>query len=104
MNQIATIGGIAAPDSVFTRQATALVARVHNPKVAEIGPELVDETVGRYPRFGFKKALQQAPAEVAAKKPAWATGTGLADIGRRHLHGFQCADTCDLIDSAPFES
>ena len=213
MSQIATLGGIAAPDSVFTRQATSLVARVHSPamlnhvhrswwfaehlgrkrglkydrevvylaallhdlglteeyaaegrfeadgadaaskilvesgfsearaqlvwegialhsslgladhlgpetclvclgaltdvfglKVAEIGPELVDETIGRYPRFGFKKAFQQALAEVAAKKPAWASGTGLADIGRRHVHGFQCADTCDLIDGAPFES
>jgi len=72
--------------------------------IEEISPELLDETIGRYPRFGFKRAFQLALSEVAAKKPMWATGTGLVDVAKRHIHGFQCANVCDLIEDAPFES
>jgi len=72
--------------------------------IEEITPSLIDETIGRYPRLGFKNAFQQAIAEVAKKKPQFAVGTGLADVGRRHVHGFACANLCDLIDGAPFDS
>jgi len=72
--------------------------------IAEITPSLIDETIGRYPRLGFKSAFQQAIAEVARKKPHLAVGTGLVDVAHRHVSGFTCANVCDLIDSAPFES
>jgi len=70
----------------------------------EITPSLVDDTLALYPRIGMKAAFTQALAEVARKKPLTAIGTGLADIGRRHIHGFDCPNVCDLIDNAPFDS
>lgn len=68
-----------------------------------VEPTFIDEVLGRYPRFGFKSAFQQAMAEVARKKPHFATGTGLADVAKKHVHGFACGDVCDLIDGAPFD-
>ncbi|EJM56724.1 putative HD superfamily hydrolase [Pseudomonas sp. GM49] len=70
----------------------------------EITPSLVDDTLALYPRIGMKAAFTQALAEVARKKPHTAIGTGLADVGRRHIHGFDCPNVCDLIDNAPFDS
>ncbi|MDR5815724.1 HD domain-containing protein [Caballeronia sp. LZ033] len=70
----------------------------------EITPSFVDDVLQLYPRDGFKLAFQQALAEVARKKPHTAIGTGLADVARRHVHGFDCPNVCDLIDHAPFES
>jgi HD domain len=70
----------------------------------EITPGFVDDVLQLYPRAGFKAAFQEALAEVVRKKPHTALGTGLVDIGHRHVHGFQCANVCELIDGAPFES
>lgn len=70
----------------------------------EITPSFVDDVLQLYPRVGFKAAFQEAIAEIVRKKPHTALGTGLADVGRRHVHGFDCPNVCDLIDNAPFES
>ncbi len=72
--------------------------------IEEITPSLIDDTLQLYPRIGMKAAFSQAVAEVARKKPHTAIGTGLADMGRRHIHGFDCPNVCDLIDNAPFDS
>ncbi|WP_341958628.1 HD domain-containing protein [Pseudomonas sp. RC10] len=72
--------------------------------IDEITPSLIDDTLALYPRLGMKAAFTQAVAEVARKKPHTAIGTGLADVGRRHIHGFDCPNVCDLIDNAPFDS
>lgn len=72
--------------------------------IEEITPSLIDDTLALYPRVGMKAAFTQAVAEVARKKPHTAIGTGLADVGRRHIHGFDCPNVCDLIDNAPFDS
>jgi hypothetical protein len=70
----------------------------------EITPSLIDDTLALYPRLGMKAAFTAAVAEVARKKPHTAIGTGLADVGRRHVHGLDCPNVCDLIDNAPFDS
>ena len=72
--------------------------------IEELTPDLVDDVLELYPRMGFKAAFQAALAEVARKKPQTTVGTGLADIGRRHVAGFEIPNVCDLIDNAPFES
>jgi hypothetical protein len=72
--------------------------------VDELSAQLIDDTLTLYPRMGFKAAFQQALAEVAKNKPHTTVGTGLADIGRRHVHGFSIPDVCDLLDGAPFDS
>ena len=72
--------------------------------IDEIAPSLVDDVLQLYPRVGFKVAFQDALAEVVRKKPHTAIGTGLADIGRRHVHDCNIPDVCDLLDHAPFDS
>lgn len=73
-------------------------------RLDEITPSLVEDTLALYPRLGMKQAFTAAVAEVTRKKPHLALGTGLVDIGRRHVHGFDCPNVCDLIEAAPFES
>ncbi|EJN17809.1 putative HD superfamily hydrolase [Pseudomonas sp. GM79] len=72
--------------------------------IEQITPSLIEDTLALYPRIGMKAAFTEAVAEVARKKPFTAIGTGLADVGRRHIHGFDCPNVCDLIDNAPFDS
>ena len=73
-------------------------------RLEEITPSLVEDVLALYPRVGMKAAFSEALAEVARKKPHTAVGTGLADIGRRYVHGFEIPNVCDLINNAPFES
>ena len=73
-------------------------------RVDEISPEIVEAVVEQYPRLGLKTSFQEALAEVVRRKPHTALGTGLVDIGNRHVHGFAPANVCDLIDAAPFDS
>ena len=73
-------------------------------RMEEITPSLIDDTLALYPRIGMKVAFTEALAEVARKKPHTAIGTGLADIGRRLVHGLEIPNVCDLIHAAPFES
>jgi hypothetical protein len=73
-------------------------------RIEEISPALIDDTLALYPRLGMKAAFTEALAEVARKKPHTAIGTGLADIGRRLVPGFEIPNVCDLVHGAPFES
>lgn len=73
-------------------------------RLDEITPALLEETLYLYPRIGMKAAFTEAVAGVVRKKPHTALGTGLVDIGHRHVHGFECANICDLINDAPFDS
>jgi hypothetical protein len=80
------------------------VADVFGLRLDEITPSLVDDVIQLYPRIGMKAAFTEALAEIARKKPYTALGTGLADVGRRHVHGFECGNICDMISNAPFDS
>ncbi len=73
-------------------------------RMEEIPSSLIDDTLALYPRIGMKAAFTEALAEVARKKPHTAIGTGLADIGRRLVHGLEIPNVCDIIHAAPFES
>lgn len=72
--------------------------------IDEITPALIDDTLELYPRLGMKAAFTEALAEVARLKPHKAIGTGLADIGRRLVHGLEIPHVCDIIHAAPFDS
>jgi len=72
--------------------------------IGEISPQLIDDTLALYPRLGFKKAFTEALAEVGRKKPFTAIGTGIGDIARRLVPGFEVPNVCDLLLNAPFES
>jgi hypothetical protein len=70
----------------------------------EVTPDLIDDTLQLYPRLGFAAAFQAALAEVVRKKPMLAAGTGLVDIGRRHVPGFTLPNGCDLLENTVFET
>src|SRR5712671_783972 len=72
--------------------------------IGEISSQLIDDTLALYPRIGFKKAFTEALAEVARKKPFTAIGTGIGEVARRLIPGFEVPNVCDLLLNAPFES
>ena len=59
-------------------------------------------------RYGLKAsdqadaAVAEVLAEVVARKPGTTPFTFLADIGERHIPGYNAPDFCDLMDTAPF--
>ena len=67
-----------------------------------LGEELVAQTLEAYPRLGFKKAILEALAEIARRKPHAVAGTFVADVGRRHVEGFKVPDFCDAVHGAHF--
>lgn len=96
------IAGLMAPEIALVHMGAHVdVMGLH---YEEVTPAFVDDVLQAYPRLGFKAAFQEALAEVARKKPHTAIGTGLADIGHRHVDGFCIPDVCDLLDGAPFDS
>jgi hypothetical protein len=62
----------------------------------------VAQVIAAFPRPGFKRAYQKVLAEIVVRKPETATGNFLAEIGERHVHGYQGANVCDLMNAAPF--
>lgn len=70
----------------------------------ELTPQVIDDTLQMYPREGFPAAFQAALAEVVRKKPMLAAGTGLVDIGHRHVPGFTLPNGCDLLENTVFET
>lgn len=70
--------------------------------LSELTPSLVDEVMEHYPRLGMKRALMDAVAGIVKRKPHTAFGTVFVDIGKRHVHGFNCPNFCDMIEHAPF--
>jgi hypothetical protein len=70
----------------------------------ELTPQVIDDTLQMYPRVGFPAAFQAALAEVVRKKPMLAAGTGLVDIGHRHVPGFTLPNGCDLLENTVFET
>ena len=70
--------------------------------VDQLPNEAVAQVIAAFPRLGFKKAYQKVLAEVVARKPETTPFTFLADIGERHVPGYNAPNFCDLIESAPF--
>jgi hypothetical protein len=70
--------------------------------VAQLPSAAVAQVIAAFPRMGFKKAYQKVLAEVVARKPETTPFTFLADIGERHVAGYDAPNFCDLIDAAPF--
>jgi hypothetical protein len=52
--------------------------------------------------MAFKRAYQKVLAEVVARKAETTPFTFLADIGERHVPGYNAPNFCDLMDRAPF--
>lgn len=122
MHAPVSLAGISAPDSAYTRKAADIVARVHNRDMLNhvhrswwFADFLGRKRGLKYDRevvylaalmhdLGLTEAFQAALAEVVRKKPILAAGTGLVDIGHRHVPGFSLPNGCDLLDHTVFET
>lgn len=61
-----------------------------------------NEVFAAYPRDGFSAEFYQRLAEVIRRKPHTAYLNFKTDIARRHVHGFNPPNFCDLIPPPPF--
>ena len=64
--------------------------------------EAVAQVIAAFPRMEFKKAYQKVLAEIVARKPETTPFTFQADIGERHVPGYNAPNFCDLMNAAPF--
>ena len=69
----------------------------------QLPKEAAAQVIAAFPRIGFKKAYQKVLAEIVARKPETTLFTFLADIGERHVPGYNAPNFCDLMNMAPFE-
>jgi hypothetical protein len=70
--------------------------------VEQLPKEAVAQVIAAFPRMAFKKAYQQVLAEIVARKPETTPFTFLADVGQRHVPGYDVPNFCNLMDTAPF--
>jgi len=69
----------------------------------ELTPAVIDDVLQLYPRSGFSAAFQEALAGSVRRNPIRAAGTGLVDIGHRHVTNFRLPNGCDLLDNCALE-
>ncbi|MFL6709448.1 MAG: hypothetical protein ACJ8HI_14700 [Massilia sp.] len=94
-------------DAIALHSSASIVERKAPPMSAcctSVSTLTIDGPLALYPLPGMKKVFETAVAEVTRKSPHCELGNGLVDIGRVHVHGFDCPNVCDLIDAAPYES
>jgi hypothetical protein len=70
--------------------------------VDQLPREAVAQVIAAFPRMGFKTAYQKVLAEIVTRKPETTPFSFLADIGERHVPGYDAPNFCDLMDAAPF--
>ena len=70
--------------------------------VDQLPREAVAQVIAAFPRMAFKRAYQKVLAEVVARKAETTPFTFLADIGERHVPGYNAPSFCDLMNTAPF--
>jgi HD domain len=70
--------------------------------VEQLPTGAVAQVIAAFPRVGFKKDYQKVLAEIVARKPETTPFIFLADIGERHVPGYNAPNFCDLMNSAPF--
>lgn len=69
---------------------------------AQLPPDFFQEIFGSFPRDGFSAEFYRSLAEVIRRKPHTAYQNFATDIAKRHVHGFNPPNFCDLLPPAPF--
>ena len=68
----------------------------------DIDPGMIERVIDNYSRLGCNKAMVELIISQIEQKPQTATFTWMADVGRRHVHGFICPTFEESINNNPF--
>lgn len=71
-------------------------------RLPDISPEVVEQIVNAYPRLDINRSITDLLVSQVKRKPQVAAFTWLADLGRCHIHGFNCPSFDDMICNSPF--
>ena len=77
-------------------------ADVFGLRLQEIAPEIVEQVIYAYPRLNVNESITELFVSQVKRKPQVAAFTWLADLGRCHIHGFNCPSFDDMISHSPF--
>ncbi len=72
-------------------------------RLQDVTPESVERILDSYPRLGFNQKITDLFIENIKVKPQVATFTWLAEVGRKHIHGFACPSFDELLQNSPFD-
>jgi HD domain len=72
-------------------------------RLQDITPESVEKILEAYPRLGFNQSVTDLFIENIKGKPHVAAFTWLAEVGRKHIHGFACPSFDDVLQNSPFD-
>ena len=68
-----------------------------------IDPETVERVIDNYSRLGCGRAMMELIISQVERKPQTAAFTWMADVGKRHVHGFVCPTFEESIRNSPFD-
>ena len=68
-----------------------------------INPEVIEKVIDNYSRLGCNKGVIELIISQVKQKPQTAVFTWMADIGKRHVHGFVCPTFEEAIRNSPFD-
>src|SRR5262249_3333126 len=71
--------------------------------VEHLPREAIAQVIAAFPRMGFKTVYQKLLAEIVDRKPETTPFTFMAQVGERHVPGYNAPHFCDLMNAAPFE-
>lgn len=77
-------------------------ADVFGLRLPEISSEVVEQVIDAYPRLNVNKSLTDLLVSHVRRKPEVVAFTWLADLGKCHIHGFNCPSFDDMIANSPF--
>jgi hypothetical protein len=77
-------------------------ADVFGSGIDQLPKKAVVQVIAAFPRMAFKKGYQKVLAEIVARKPETTPFTFMAQVGERHVPGYNAPHFCDLINMAPF--
>src|SRR5271154_3457363 len=68
----------------------------------KLPPAVVAQTIEALPRDNFKKVFVDVLFARIQKDPQSVALTWMSEAGRRHIHGFECADFIDFVAASNF--
>ena len=69
----------------------------------DIEPEIIERVIDNYSRLGCNQGVMELIISQVKQKPQTAAFTWMADIGKRHVHGFVCPTFEESIRNSLFD-
>lgn len=98
-----SIGIVSRKQPEIALVGTAAGMDVFGLRLQDITPESLEKILDSYPRLGFNQSVTELFIENIKLKPQVTAFTWLAEVGRKHIHGFACPSFDDLLQNSPFD-